>query len=142
MNDNQLLAHAVKALAYRLTKATNGSNENFGAYKVSDHTRSPNEILNHMCDLVIKTITMIQEGHFKSAPPAALDFGKETTRLTDRLQELQTIIATTSMVNDVSKRLLQGPILDIATHIGQLALLNGLNGNRIPKESYYNADIN
>jgi len=39
------------------------------------------------------------------------------------------------------KRLLQGPILDMATHIGQLAMLNGLNGNPVPKESYYNADI-
>jgi hypothetical protein len=142
MSDNELLAHSIKALAYRFTKAINGSTDNFGHYKISPHTRSPNEIINHMDDLVIKTIAMIQKGHFNCPPPEELDFEGERNRLVDGLQKLRTTIESTLIEDDVCKRLLQGPILDIATHIGQLAMLNGLNGNKIQKESYYSADIN
>lgn len=141
MSDNELLTHAIKAVAYRLSRATNGSTENFGKYTISSHTRSPNEILNHMYDLTVKTIKMLQEGHFTSPPPEVLDFERERNRLIDGLQELQKMIDITLIEDDVCKRLLQGPILDMATHIGQLAMLNGLNGNKIAKESYYNADL-
>jgi hypothetical protein len=142
MRDNDLLAHTIGALAYRLTVATTGSTESFGNYKIGSHTRSPNEILNHMYELVIKTITMIQQGHFNCSPPEALGFISERNRLIEGLQELQKVANTVPIVDDVRKRLLQGPILDIATHVGQLAMLNGLNGNKIPKENYYSANIN
>lgn len=141
MSDNELLTHAIKAITYRFRKATHGSTKNFGNYRISSHTRSPNEILNHMYDLTVKTIRMLQEGNVTSQPPAVLDFDRERNRLIDGLEELQKTIAMTPMEDDVGKRLLQGPILDMATHIGQLAMLNGLNGNKIAKESYYNADI-
>ncbi|GAB3966958.1 hypothetical protein GCM10028806_08380 [Spirosoma terrae] len=142
MSDSDLLAHAIGALAYRFTVAISGCSESFGNYKISSHTRSPTEILNHMYDLVIKTMTMIQEGHFNCPPPEILSFDSEYNRLVEGLQELREIVKTVPIADDVCKRLLQGPILDIATHIGQLAMLNGLNGNKIPKENYYIADIN
>ncbi|MDB5243139.1 MAG: hypothetical protein JWP57_3764 [Spirosoma sp.] len=141
MSDTQLLAHAVKALHYRLLKVTHGSTEHFGDYRISSHTRSPNEILNHMDDLVTKTITMIEEGHFNCPLPEVLDFDGERNRLVDGLHKLQKAIEITPIEDDVGKRLLQGPILDIATHIGQLAMLNGLNGNKIASESYYRAEM-
>ncbi|GAB3716741.1 hypothetical protein GCM10027592_58310 [Spirosoma flavus] len=141
MSDNELLTHVVKALAYRFTKAADGSAADFGMYQVSLHSRSPNEILNHMNDLVIKTITMVQEGHFTCPPPEALDFEGERNPLLDGFEELQKMVNSSGLEAAVRKRLLQGTILDIATHIGQLVMLNGLNGNKIQKENYYEATI-
>jgi hypothetical protein len=142
MSANDLLAHAIKALAYRFIKATTGSTDSFGGYKLSPHTRSPTEILNHMYDLVVKTITMIQQGHFNCPIPEVLPFEPERVRLIDGLGELRTTIESNLIEDDVCERLLQGPILDLASHIGQLAMLNGLNGTIIQRENYYGADIN
>lgn len=41
---NDLLNHAVKAIKYRLERATLGSLENFGEFKVGQHTHIPFKI--------------------------------------------------------------------------------------------------
>jgi hypothetical protein len=138
---NEILNHSIKAIEYRFKKATAGSKDNFGDFKISDHTRTPNEIINHMFDLATKTKTMIREGHFNCPLPERLEFKAETKRFLSGLKELQTVIGETEIEIEISKKLLQGPILDIVTHIGQIAMLNGLNGNKISKESYYSANL-
>jgi hypothetical protein len=138
---NEILIHSIKAINYRFMKAIAGSKDNFGNYKVNPDTRSPCEIINHMFDLATKTKSMITEGHFNCPSPEALDFNDESKRFIASLQELQSVMSEREIDIEISKKLLQGPILDIATHIGQIAMLNGLNGNKIPKESYYSADL-
>jgi hypothetical protein len=138
---NEILNHAIKAIEYRFRKVIAGSSNDFGNFKVSDHTRTPNEIINHMFDLAIKTKTMVSEGHFNSPPPALLEFPAEVERFLIGLEELQNTIAQKEIEITISKKLLQGPIVDMATHVGQIAMLNGLNGNKIVKESYYAAGL-
>ncbi|PSL48297.1 hypothetical protein CLV51_1021164 [Chitinophaga niastensis] len=138
---NEILKHSINAIEYRFIKATAGSKDNFGDYKISDHTRSPNEIINHMYDLATKTKTMIKEGHFNCPVPESLKFEDEVKRFLSAIKELEAVIANSEISIEISKKLLQGPILDMATHIGQIAMLNGLNGNKITKESYFAADL-
>ena len=138
---NELLQHSVRAISYRFVKSTTGSKENFGNFKISEHTRSPNEIINHLSDLVTKTITMLREGHFNCPPPALLDFDGEMARFVSGLKELEAVLSEKEIDTELSKKLLQGPILDMATHTGQLAMLNGLHGNKIPRESYFSANL-
>lgn len=138
---SEILVHAVKAIRYRFNKATEGVNENFDDYKVSEQTRSPAEIVNHMFDLTGKTKQMITAGNFDCAPPPTLRFSEEKLRFLNCLTELEAVLLTASISTDTAKRLLQGPILDMTTHVGQLAMLNGLTGNKVPKEDYYNAEI-
>lgn len=137
----QILIHAIKAIQYRFTKAIQGSKEDFGLFKISDHTRTPNEIINHISDLAAKTKSMIKENHFNVIAPQLRDFNTEKERLLNELKELILEIELSELDLDKSKKLLQGPILDIATHIGQIAMLNGLNGNKIVKENYYSAEL-
>jgi hypothetical protein len=138
---NDLLNHAVKAIKYRFEKATLASLENFGEFKVGQHTRTPSEIINHMFDLVNKTNCKIEEGHFNCSPPEQLNFKEECKRFITRLETLNETLQYAQIEMDVCKKLLQGPLLDITTHIGQIALLNGLNQNKIPKENYYAIDL-
>ena len=138
---NELLEHSLRAIDYRFTKAIHRSAPHFGEFKISDHTRSPNEIINHMCDLVNKTTSQVKEGHRNSSAPEPLDFNGEVKRFISTLHRLIGILNETEVDAGISKRLLQGPILDMTTHIGQLAMLNGLHGNKISKENYFDADI-
>lgn len=139
--NNEFINHSIKSIEYRFRKAIQGSNDNFGDFKISNHSRTPNEIINHMFDLAIKTKTMITEGHFNCPVPENLKFELETERFLLELNELKREIEKKEISFEIGKKLLQGPIIDIATHIGQIAMLNGLNGNKITKEDYYSADI-
>jgi hypothetical protein len=140
-NHKHILIHAIKTIQYRFVKATHDSKEDFGVFKIGAHTRTPNQIINHMFDLAAKTKCMIKENHFNVPSPTLLDFSSEKERLLNELKELNLAIELYNLDLEVSKKLVQGPILDMATHIGQIAMLNGLHGNIIPKESYYNAQI-
>lgn len=133
-----LLVHAIKAIQYRFVKATNASKVDFGSYKISDHARTPSEIVNHLFDLAAKTRCMITYGHFDSPLPTPLSFPEEAQRFLSGLETL----ACATIEEETGKRLLQGPVLDMATHVGQLAMLNGLHGTRVAKENYYSAHIN
>lgn len=138
---SEILYHSIKAIEYRFAKATAGSKVDFGDFKISEHTRTPNEIINHMFDLATKTNTMIREGHFNCPSPKLLNFNEECKRFLSELSELKNSIGNNDIDLEICKKLLQGPLLDITTHIGQIAMLNGLNDNKIPKESYYSADL-
>lgn len=141
MNDTDLLQHIVTALAFRFKKAIAPSGEDFGMFKAGKQTRSPCEIINHMTDLANKASLKITAGHFNSPPSAIQDFLSESTRFLEALQRLSETIQATTIDKEIAMRLLQGPLLDIATHIGQIALLNGLNGNPVSKENYFSADL-
>lgn len=138
---NEILSHSIKAIAYRFSKAIAGSKDNFGEFRISTRTRNVNEIVNHMYDLVLKIKIKIKEGHFNCPPPEPLNFEGENLRFITGLLELGMIIKAAEIDIVTEKRLLQGPVLDMATHIGQISLLNGLNGNKIIKENYYAVDL-
>ena len=137
----EMLIHATRAARYRFMKATNGADENFGDFKVHAASRSPAQIVNHMVDLANKTKQMIAEGNFDCASPGLLPFLQEKERLLDGLEALEALMRESKIAPDTAKRLLQGPILDMVSHAGQLAMLNGMNGNKVAKESYYDAEI-
>ncbi len=137
----QVLSHVIKTIQYRFIKATTGSKEDFGTFKLNEQTRSPNEIIHHMFDLAAKTKSMLNRGHFIVSVYELLDFPDETKRFLNELEELQLTIDSVRIDLELSKKLLQGPILDMVTHIGQIAMLNGLHGNKIQKENYYNAAL-
>lgn len=136
-----LLVHSVRAIKYRFIAVTTGSKESFGEFRVSPQTRTPNEIIHHMVDLVTKTGVRIREGHFNVPEAMAVDFEEEKMRMLQGLDDLTGLLETVSLDLDLACRLLQGPLLDITTHIGQLALLNGLHGNRIPRQDYFSQVI-
>jgi len=51
------------------------------------------------------------------------------------------LLAESSQVSCSLERLLQGPIADALTHVGQLAMLRHLHGSPIRGENYFKADI-
>lgn len=139
--NNIFLNHSIKTIEYRFRKAIEGSSDNFGNFKISNQSRTPNEIINHMFDLAAKTKSMIIHGHFNCSTPENLKFEKEIERFLLMLKELKEEIQKKEISLEISKKLLQGPIIDITTHIGQISMLNGLNGNKIIKQDYYSTDL-
>lgn len=138
---NELLRHTVATIAYRFQKAVKNSGKDFGDFRIGKDARTPCEIINHMFELIKKTQTFITSYNFNFVVPSCDKLEVEIERFDFALIELDMVLKKNEVDAETSKRLLQGPLLDVVTHIGQIAMLSGLNGNKIPKEDYSAANI-
>jgi hypothetical protein len=70
-----------------------------------------------------------------------LPWDDEVARFFAELAKFDAVLAEGLPLACPAERLLQGPIADALTHVGQLALLRRLAGSPMPGENYYKADI-
>jgi hypothetical protein len=69
-------------------------------------------------------------------------FDGEVLRLHDLLKDLSHHLAAGTPLRETTpERLLQGPLSDAMTHVGQLAFLRRLFGAPVPPENFIMADI-
>jgi hypothetical protein len=142
MSDKEeLLRHQLAALAYRTQKALQEAPPDFGGFSVGCGVRTPHELLNHMTNLVAYTISALR-GQDMRAIAEAHDFSEEMMRFHALLGDLSGLLAEISLEReDLAERLLQGPLSDAMTHVGQLALLRRLAASPITAENYFRAPI-
>jgi hypothetical protein len=136
----QLLRHAVATVAYRGGKALRGTPESFAAFTLGDSPRTPAKILAHMGDLFDWALTIARgETAWKDAKP--LSWSAEVERFLASLKKFDDFLASAERLHAPAEGLLQGPIADALTHIGQIAMLRRLAGCPIKGENYFRAEI-
>jgi hypothetical protein len=137
-----LLRHAVATLAYRAAKTLRDAPEGFGAFDVGGGVRTPSEILDHVANVLDwARRAACGEAPPPSAPAAHVPWEDAVRRFTRSLEDLDARLARPDELAAPSERLLQGPIADALTHIGQLALLRRLAGSPVSGENFFAADI-
>lgn len=135
-----LLRHAIATLAYRGGKTLRDTPDGFAAFRAGDTTRSPGEILAHVGDLLDWAISALSgKEHWHDSTP--LPWAEEVARFHGRLAVLDERLIDGSTEVWTCERLLQGPIADAFTHIGQIGLLRRLAGRPVRGENYARADI-
>lgn len=138
---NQILIHIVRSIRYRFIKSTNRSPDSFGDFRVTEQTRTPAEIIDHMLDLAGMIQSVLSESINRPGMIESISFFAFKERFIIHTIVLEKLISETVIDTETSNKLIQGPLIDMATHIGQLAMLSGLAGNKIAKESFYDAKI-
>ena len=136
----QLLRHALATVAYRGGKTLREAPESFADFKVSEKSRTPVEILAHIGDLYDWALSLCkdkQEWH-NSKP---LPWPQEVERFFAALKKLDDYLASDQPLGVPIENLLQGPVADSLTHVGQLAMLRTVAGCKIKRENYFKADI-
>jgi hypothetical protein len=136
----ELLRHAVATLAYRAEKVLREAPPGFAGTRLSPATRTPLEILSHLGDLTEWAARMARGEQRWQAVPAT-DWAEAAERFFRGLAELDAALAGAPAGSLASERILQGPIADALTHVGQLALIRGCCGDPVRPESYARADI-
>ena len=69
------------------------------------------------------------------------DWNAEVRRFFDGLSALDASLSSADLPAAATEKLIQGPLADALTHVGQLALLRGMAGAPIRPESYARAVI-
>jgi hypothetical protein len=127
VNVRDVLRHTVATLAYRGGKVLRGAPPGFGSFRVGGTSRTPAEILSHLCDLLDWSLSLVR--------------GREAWRVFDALGALDGRLAVDGPIGCPWTRLFQGPIADAFTHVGQLAFLRRLAGSAVRGENYFRAEI-
>jgi len=137
---NELFRHALATLAYRGGKAFRGTPVGFSDFRVAPGSRSAGEILAHIGDLLDWALIMARDKHVWHES-AALAWDKDVERFFTALRAFDEFIASDAPLQAPLDRLLQGPVADALTHVGQIAMLRRLAEAPLKGENYFRADI-
>ncbi len=140
-NNNDFLRHILATIAYRFQNTVHEARDNFGDFSPGLGARKSCEIISHMTQLLCASRAIIEDGTFNYSPPDVLDLRSETIRFNDKLKAFDDLINDRDLQEEEIYRLLQGPISDILTHIGQLSLMRRLNGNPVGRGGFSKAPI-
>ena len=132
--------HLAATLAYRAAKVLRDAPADFGAKTFGESTRRPVLIVAHMADLMSWAVSLAHGGQeWKAA--GTDDWNVEVRRFFDGLAALDAVLASDAPLAGSIERLIQAPLADALTHVGQLAMLRGMAGVPIKPESYARAEI-
>ncbi|MFQ5690821.1 MAG: DinB family protein [Gemmatimonadota bacterium] len=137
--ERRFLRHFLAAIAYRTQKALRGAPDDFGAFRATTGLRTPQEIVRHMTSVLGYGRTFFTGGRFR--PALAPSFEREIARFHEVLADLSRHIDEAELRDTTPTRLLQGPLADAMTHVGQLAMLRRLAGSPVPPENFIHADV-
>ncbi len=134
----ELLRHTLATVAYRATRALEGAPDHFAGFAGAG--RLPVQILAHMGDLFdwALSVAMGQE-RWQAAQPR--QWTEEKQRFYEALQTFDAFLATGGELHAPVELLMQGPVADALTHIGQLAMLRRLSGSPTHGENFFAAEI-
>jgi hypothetical protein len=136
----ELLRHTVATLAYRGGKALRGAPDGFAQFRVGETTRTPGQILAHVGDLLDWGLSLAK-GAQKWQGSDPLPWDKDSERFFRALQALDAYLASDAPLQCSAEKLLQAPLADSLTHVGQILMLRRLAGAPVRAENYFKAEI-
>jgi hypothetical protein len=135
-----LFRHTLATLAYRGGKAFRGAPAGFSEFRIGTAGRTTGAILAHICDVLDWGLIMAKDKHVwhESAPQA---WDKDVERFFKILREFDDFLASGAPLQAPLDKLFHGPIADVLTHIGQIAMLRRLADSPLKAENFFKADI-
>jgi hypothetical protein len=134
------LRQMAATLAYRAAKVLRDVPPEFAHRAFGDATRQPVRIVAHMADLMRWGVSMAGGGKEWKADGGD-DWDTEVERFFSGLAALDAALAADGPFAGSIEKMIQGPLADALTHVGQLAMLRGMAGVPVRPESYARAAI-
>ncbi|HUV29668.1 MAG TPA: hypothetical protein VMY05_01065 [Acidobacteriota bacterium] len=135
-----LLKHFLAALAYRTQKALRDAPPDFASFRAAPKIRTPGELIRHMDSVLGYARTFFTGGRYRA--PLLPDFHDAVEHFHETLADVaEHLERGTELRGITAEILLQGPLSDAMTHVGQLAVLRRLAGSPVPPENFVFADI-
>ncbi len=133
------LRHLLATIAYRFQTSIKHADESFASLQVGKGVRPPIELLHHMVMVLEYGKTMLTKQEMVKSE--LINWREQVRLFHEKLEELDNLLQETAPDETTAFKLLQGPIADVLTHIGQLALLSRMHGAPVQGENFTAADI-
>lgn len=138
--ERDLFRHTLATLAYRARKPLIDAPPGFSSFEAGPTTRTPARILSHMCDLLDWALWMARgEQRWTDTKPA--EWHQDCQRFFEALERFDAYVASAATLGRPLSMLVQGPVADALTHVGQLNMLRRMFGSPVRGENYARADI-
>jgi hypothetical protein len=136
----ELLRHAVATLAYRASKAIRDAPPELSTFRVGDVTRTPVQLVAHLGDLFEWALSMAEgQQRWHVATPGTWE--DESARFFAALARFDEYLASDRPLGTRVEKLMQGPVADGLTHVGQIMMLRRLANSPVRSENFAIADI-
>jgi len=140
MDYRETMRRMLATLAFRTRHAFNDAPQGYEDFEAGMGVRTPHQILHHINDCISMTNDMLNRQ--KPARQEALSFMESLEMFHMKMSQLDKTLQEVKLPEDEKcLRLLQGPVCDAMTHVGQLMMLRRLVGSSIPGATYYRCDI-
>jgi len=136
----EVLRHMVATVAYRGGLAVVDAPESFAEFRAHETTRTPGELLAHIGDLLEGSLHLLK-GEMVYLTSTPLPWKDEVTRFFSAVKNLDLYLASEAPLGCPVEKLVQGPIGDALTHVGQIVMLRRMSGNPIRPAGYFTAEI-
>ncbi|HEX5707200.1 MAG TPA: hypothetical protein VFX96_07885 [Pyrinomonadaceae bacterium] len=135
-----VLRHVIATVVYRCRLAVADAPEDFAEFRIHRETRTPGEILAHIGDLLEGSLYLVKGElvHLTSSP---LPWDEERSRFFTAAKRLDSYLASHAPLACPVEKLIQGPVGDALTHVGQIVMLRRMAGSPVRAESYFTAEI-
>lgn len=141
----ELLRHMLAIIAYRFSASTSDASENYAHLKIGSFSRSPIEIIDHMSQQIhaaIELIGGIPISSVKRAYYKSENFEKCKQNFLSLLSSADIRLESMNGMEITKvKVIMQGPLADCLSHIGQLAILRRLAGNPVEPQNFLKAKV-
>lgn len=138
--DTRLIRHLIATIAYRAEKVIQGAPGGFPEFDAGSGVRTPREILYHISGVLMM-------GYRAVRPDERIDmeigsWDDEVSRFFTCVRRLDEVVEAGEEPQRMTwEQVLQGPLADALTHVGQLATLRRMAGSPVEPESYSRADV-
>lgn len=140
--DNELLRHLLATLSYRATQAISDVPSNFPELAIGKAARTPIEIVRHMSRVLTYAHSQFQPSDYGDNyefPSGTWEW--EVERFYSVLDKLDQVFIESRIGTMNVEQLVQGPLTDAITHVGQLTLLRRMADSPVSYENFIKADI-
>jgi hypothetical protein len=138
--NSELLRHFLATVAYRCRKVILGAPKDFGSFDAGYGVRKPREILSHTSGVLLHAHCFLAPQESSRVPLGTWE--AEVERFFRILSELdKSLESGIKWKGRTEEQILQGPLADAMTHIGQLAMLRRMASSPIAKEDFDEAAI-
>lgn len=136
----ELFRHVLATIAYRGGKAVRNAPEGFSLFHADQGVRTPGQILAHLGDLMDWSLSMANgKREWQESKPQVWE--KEVERFFASIKGFDDFLASGEPLHAPIENLLQGPVADALTHIGQIMMLRRLAGDPVKSENFYKAEV-
>ena len=136
----QMLRHLVATILYRYRVAVENAPSSFGDFRAAADANTPGAILAHMTYLMEWSAGLFR-GESGRPELTVLPWLPAQHRFEVAVDELDRAILAADLSTVKWEMLLQGPLTDTLTHIGQITMLRRLAGAPVTGGGYFRAPI-
>lgn len=138
--DNQSVRHFLAALSYRFAKTVQDAPQHFPSIYIGKGVRTPIEIVNHMSHVLRFALNGFEKSDLGKTD--VLSCEEEVQCFDQTMEQLDGFLSRGLDPQGVTlEQIVQGPVSDAMTHVGQLALLRRMADSSILGENFMAADI-